>query len=57
MTNTSKQTFSLARRGDGWHVVDHEGYDVSYVSYETRKEALHSLKVLQEETATSGDTP
>jgi len=30
---------------DGWHVVDDEGFDVSYVAYDTKREALDSLKV------------
>jgi hypothetical protein len=41
--------FSVAKRADGWHVVDDEGYDVSYVSYDTKREALESARIWTKE--------
>jgi hypothetical protein len=45
---------SIERRGDGWHVLDQEGYDVSYITYETKKEALDALKVYREDISRGG---
>jgi hypothetical protein len=41
--------YSVTKRKDGWHVVDDEGFDVSYVSYETKREAMESARTYQQE--------
>lgn len=42
--------YSVAKREDGWHVIDHEDYDVSYVSYETKREAMESARIYNKES-------
>lgn len=37
--------FNVAKRADGWHVIDSDGFDVSYVSYDTKREALESARI------------
>lgn len=37
--------YSVAKRKDGWHVIDSEGFDVSYVGYDTKREAVESARV------------
>ena len=41
--------YAVQKRQDGWHVVDSEGYDVSYVTYSTKREALESAAVRAQE--------
>lgn len=41
--------YSIAKRTDGWHVIDEEGYDVSYIGYDTKREAMDSLRSLERE--------
>lgn len=41
--------YQVAKRQDGWHVIDLDGYDVSYVSYDTKKEALESARIFTQE--------
>ena len=41
--------YTVAKREDGWHVVDSEGYDISYVSYDTKREALESARIYTQE--------
>lgn len=48
--------YGIEKRQDGWHVVDHQGYDVSYVSYDTKREAVEAFKVLKSEQAEIGVT-
>lgn len=44
-------TYAVAKRADGWHVVDSDGYDVSYVSYDTKGEAKDSARIYHREYA------
>ncbi len=41
--------YTVAKREDGWHVVDEDGFDVSYVSYETKREAVESARIYRDE--------
>jgi hypothetical protein len=35
-------------------VLDQEGYDVSYIAHDTKKEALEALKIYREDIARGG---
>ena len=38
-------TYTVAKARNLWWVYDHEGYEVSYIGYDLKKDALESAKV------------
>jgi hypothetical protein len=43
--NTALLTYTATKRDGLWWVMDSEGYEVSYVGYETKKEAMKSARI------------
>jgi hypothetical protein len=43
------QTYAPMKRDGFWWVIDSEGYEVSYVGYETKKEALEAARIAKED--------
>jgi hypothetical protein len=43
------QTYAPMKRDGLWWVIDSEGYEVSYVGYETKKEALEAARIAKED--------
>ncbi len=38
-------TYTLEQHRGLWWVIDHEGYEVSYVGYETKREAEEARRI------------
>jgi hypothetical protein len=43
------QTYTPMKRDGLWWVMDSEGYEVSYVGYETKKEAIEAARIAKED--------
>jgi hypothetical protein len=41
--------YYVAVRNKAWHVLDSDGYEVAYVSYDTKKEAVAAAKVREQD--------
>ncbi len=49
-------TYTVHKRDGLWWVIDHDGYEVSYVGHPTKREALESARVREAEDRAAART-